>query len=75
MSRDYRWNAADVVMRKSMGSLELLLSLEMMRRSYEHGLTDVRPTPVDPALILETDRTLEMAIAALDAEVQETQHG
>ncbi len=66
---DYRKNAADTVMRKSLAALQLLTNQQTAVRLGTSGAPgDIEAAPVDEILVAETARALEMARAALKEE-------
>jgi hypothetical protein len=64
--RDHRWDAADMVLRKSLAALERLRNAQALARLHERELADGETATWDDALILETERALDMARAALN---------
>jgi hypothetical protein len=72
-TKDFRWKAADAVMRKSMSALQELLNQQNLIRMRTSGLTEQGSgLPVDDALLLETQRAIDMASEALaDLPIQE----
>jgi hypothetical protein len=70
---DYLLKAVDTVMRKSIEAKQRQANLEHMARLREIGLSaDGPPGTVDAALADEDERTLDMAIAALE-EIRKSQ--
>ncbi len=64
---DYLLNAVDAVMRKSIAAKQRQANLEHMARLREIGLSaDAPDATIDAALADEDDRTLDLAIAALE---------
>ncbi len=67
MSEGYLFKAVDTVVRKSMTALQVLSNLETSARMHAVGLADnTADAPVDLALVEETQRTLDMAVEALE---------
>ena len=64
---DYRWRAAELVMRKSLRAAQRYAEQTQAVRSYREGLLDEDPgVGPDAAIIAETERALEQARAALE---------
>ena len=64
---DFLLKAVDTVMRKSIAAKQRQANLEHMARLREIGLAaDAPAATVDRALADEDDRTLDMALAALE---------
>ena len=64
---DYLLKAVDTVMRKSIEAKRRQANLEHMARLRELGLSAEGPAAsIDAALADEDDRTLDMALAALE---------
>ncbi|MDP9238132.1 MAG: hypothetical protein M3P30_12185 [Chloroflexota bacterium] len=72
-TKDYRWFAADTVMRKSTAALQALLKQGDLIQLHADGATGTRSgTPVEDGLLLETQRAIDMAREALaDLPIQE----
>lgn len=68
MIDDYRWYAADTVLKKSMTALQALQSAreQTLARTPAHGLMEPAPEPADDALLIETERAMRMSSAALE---------
>ena len=65
-TKDFRWAAADCVMRKSMAALEKLQSQQNLVQTGTVGVAEQSAArPLDDALLLETQRAMEMAREAL----------
>jgi hypothetical protein len=67
MSEDYLFKAVDAVMRKTMAARERHLNQQHAARLSAVGLAGEMPgASLDRALADEDERTLEMAVAALE---------
>ncbi len=66
MTHDYRWFAADTVMRKSMAALEAMQTAPAGARR----LAGSPPEPTDSPLMIETERAVRMSRAALDESLE-----
>lgn len=76
MSQDYLFKAVDTVVKKSMKALELLSNHETSAQMQAAGLADnTVDAPVDTALVEETQRTLDMAVEALEEILTSSQEG
>lgn len=70
MIDDYRWKAADTVMRKSMAALQALRAVtgeQALARTHTHRPAGSAPEPADNALVIETERAMEKSCAALES--------
>ena len=63
-THDFRWDAAKAVARRSELALLRLRNARTLARLHEREITGGTPA-ADEALIIETERALEMASAAL----------
>jgi hypothetical protein len=75
-TKDFRWFAADTVMRKSLSAMQALLRQQELiaARTQGEGGQDVGPPP-DDALVVETQRAIDMAREALAELPNEEQKG
>ena len=65
-TKDFRWAAADCVMRKSMSALQKLQNQQKLVQTGTVGVAEHGAAPpLDDALLLETQRAMEMACEAL----------
>jgi len=64
---DFRWRAADLVVRKSRAAAERYAAQAQARQRYMSGLLEEDPgAEPDAAIVAETERALAQASAALD---------
>lgn len=65
-TKDFRWAAADCVMRKSMSALQKLQNQQQLVQTRAGGGAEPGGNGAsDEALLLETQRAMEQACAAL----------
>ena len=68
MTHDYRWFAADTVMRKSTAALAALTSAYTLANA--HGSAEIAPEFVESALVIETERAIRMSTEAMQEALE-----